>query len=537
MIPGARPVGPFAITRSMQILAAVALAGIIAMLWRFATGLGATTALNDGYPWGLWIAFDVVTGTALACGGYGIALLVYIFNKGEYHPMVRPAIVASALGYTLAALSVALDLGRPWMIWKIPLYFWHWNLDSALLEVALCITTYVFVLWIELAPAMLALLDEYRAREELGTLATDASAAFNDERLELLRAGEELDAELSGNPEPVARSAERKQIDIHELAAALRGATTEQQDAWTPLRERWLERLLGDEREDEPSSSHVAYLRRLSPLASLYTKERAVPVCLESLARLGFDLAADDHIRLDLDDRPQKSPRACVIASDPPTVVHLITRAQGGLHDYQGFLHEAGHALHYAGCDPALPYTFRRLSRDHALTEIYSFLLESVTREAGWHREHFDLDASEAEERAEATRFLDVLLFRRYAAKLDYELELWSDFGRAPHYAATYAEKLRAATGFRYRPEGFLADMDDGFYSADYLRAWIRAAQLRAHLREEIGGNWWENRLTGDLLRALIREGTRPTSEQVAERIGFAPLDTRPLLEEGVAAQ
>jgi hypothetical protein len=165
-----------------------------------------------------------------------------------------------------------------------------------------------------------------------------------------------------------------------------------------------------------------------------------------------------------------------VIASDPPNVVHLITRAQGGLHDYQGLLHEAGHALHYAGVDPALPYTFRRLSRDHALTEIYSFLLESVSREPGWHAEHFDVSGGEAEENAEATRFLDVLLFRRYAAKLDYELELWADFEHAPDYAPKYAEHLRAATGFRYRPDGYLADMDDGFYSADYLRAWIRAA-------------------------------------------------------------
>jgi hypothetical protein len=225
-----------------------------------------------------------------------------------------------------------------------------------------------------------------------------------------------------------------------------------------------------------------------------------------------------------------------VIASDPPKVVHLITRAQGGLHDYQGFLHEAGHALHYAGCDPALPYTFRRLSRDHALTEIYSFLLESVTREPGWHREHFDLDAGEAAERAEATRFLDVLLFRRYAAKLDYELEIWSDFDNAAQYAGTYADNLRAATGFRYRSDGYLADMDDGFYSADYLRAWIRAAQVRAYLRGEIGADWWRNQATGEFLRALFRKGTRPSSEQVAERLGYDPLDIRPLLEEGAPA-
>jgi hypothetical protein len=349
-----------------------------------------------------------------------------------------------------------------------------------------------------------------------------------------MRADEGLDAELSGAADPIERSADRKQIDMRALSSALRAAAAEQEPVWHALRERWTDRLLGKEREDEPSSFHVAYLRRLSPLASVYTKEKAVPVCLESLGRLGFDLAADDHIRLDLDDRPQKSPRACVIASDPPAIVHLITRAQGGLHDYQSFMHEAGHALHYAGCDPSLPYTFRRLSRDHALTEIYSFLLESVTREPGWHREHFDLDEAEAEEHADATRFLDVLLFRRYAAKLDYELEIWADFANAADYAARYAENLRAATGFRYRPDGYLADMDDGFYSADYLRAWIRGAQLRAHLREQVGPQWWETPQTGELLRGLFFEGTRPSSEDIAARLGVEPFDTRPLVQESV---
>jgi hypothetical protein len=159
-----------------------------------------------------------------------------------------------------------------------------------------------------------------------------------------------------------------------------------------------------------------------------------------------------------------------------------------------------------------------------------------VTREAGWHRDHFGLDETDAEERAEATRFLDVLLFRRYAAKLDYELELWADFAHAPDYGPRYAERLRAATGFRYRPDGYLADMDDGFYSADYLRAWIRSAQLRAYLRETIGPDWWERPATGDFLRDLFAEGTRPSSEDIAARIGFEPLDTWPLVQENVPA-
>jgi hypothetical protein len=270
----------------------------------------------------------------------------------------------------------------------------------------------------------------------------------------------------------------------------------------------------------------------MSPLASTYTKERSVPVCLETLTELGFDLASDGRIRLDLDDRPQKSPRACVIASDPPSVVHLITRAQGGLADYQAFLHEAGHALHYAGCGPSLPYAFRRLSRDHALTEIYSFLVESLTHEPGWHGRYFRLSGGDSQDRAEATRFLDAFLFRRYAAKLHYELLFWKDFANAEGHADDYQRLVSEASGFHYPRENYLADMDDGFYSADYLRAWIRAAQVRAHLRAKQGESWWESPETGVFLRGLFAEGTRPSSEEVAARIGADPLDAGPLVAE-----
>jgi hypothetical protein len=243
-------------------------------------------------------------------------------------------------------------------------------------------------------------------------------------------------------------------------------------------------------------------------------------------------MSAQPNIKLDLDDRPQKSPRACVIASDPPKVVHLITRAQGGLHDYQAFLHEAGHALHYAGCDPDLPYTFRRISRDHALTEIYSYIVEAISREPEWHELYFGLSPEQARENAEATTFLEALLYRRYEAKLRYELDFWSRFNGDGGDADVYERLLTEATGIRYRKDNFLSDMDAGFYSADYLRAWIRSAQLRAHLIREVGEDWWRNPATGDLLRELFREGTKPTSEEIAGRLGFDPFDTAPLLHE-----
>jgi hypothetical protein len=382
------------------------------------------------------------------------------------------------------------------------------------------------------ALAQLAIISDYKERDELGELYREASARFNEDRLELLRAYEELEADLSEEPDPVARNDEEKQISLRELESVLAAASAEIEGAFIAMRARWFERLLGPDRDEQPSSSHMGYVRRLSPLDATYTKERATQVCLATLSALGFDLAGDKNIRLDLDDRPQKSPRACVIASDPPKVVHLITRAQGGLHDYQAFLHEAGHALHYAGVDPNLPYTFRRISRDHALTEIYSYICEAITREPAWHAEHFGLSDEEAQTNAEATLFLEALLFRRYTAKLQFELDFWSNFGKAGLTSDDYAERLTAATGIRYPSDGHLADMDAGFYSADYLRAWIRHAQLRAYLVGEIGEDWWRSPRTGEILRDLFAEGTRPSSEEIAARLGFEPYDTAPLVAE-----
>jgi hypothetical protein len=383
------------------------------------------------------------------------------------------------------------------------------------------------------AQAKLAVLPDYAKREELGGTTRTLDTTFNESRRELLAARDELEADLAAEPDAVARNEAQKQISLRELDTVLRQASEGVGAEYEQLREYWFDRLLGPERAEVPRSAHVSWLRRLSPLEATYPKERSVEVCVETVRALGFDLEAIPNIRLDLEDRPQKNPRACVIAADPPEVVHLITRAQGGLSDYQAFLHEAGHALHYAGCDPRLPWTFRALSRDHAVTEIYSYIVEAVSREPGWHALHFGLSDAEAEENAEATRFLEALIFRRYAAKLRYELGFWDAFpaerGSSPR---DYEPLLTAATGLRYDERAYLADMDAGFYSADYLRAWIRSAQLSTYLRREVGEDWWRSAGTGEILRGLFAEGTRPSSQEVAQRLGFDPLDTAPLVAE-----
>lgn len=138
-------------TKPFQFLTALALFSVVLIIHRFVSGLGAVTNLNDGYPWGMWIVYDVVTGTAIACGGYAMAILVYIFNRGQYHPMVRSALLASLFGYTLAGLSIFIDVGRYWQLHNIfmPNYY---NPHSVMFEVASCISLYIIVMWLEFSP-------------------------------------------------------------------------------------------------------------------------------------------------------------------------------------------------------------------------------------------------------------------------------------------------------------------------------------------------------------------------------------------------
>ncbi len=130
-------------------LAVIALNGMLFLLARFIFGIGAVTNLDNQHPWGIWIGVDVAAGVALAAGGFTTAALGHIMHKDQYHAIIRPALLTAALGYTFVAVSVMIDLGRPYFIWH-PLLMW--NGSSVLFEVGICVMIYLTVLYIEFLP-------------------------------------------------------------------------------------------------------------------------------------------------------------------------------------------------------------------------------------------------------------------------------------------------------------------------------------------------------------------------------------------------
>ena len=133
-------------------LLTVAVVGLTFGVIRFITGLGATTHLSTSYPWGIWIAVDVASGVALAAGGFTTAALVNIFGRREYRVLERPALLTAWLGYAFVGVGLLFDLGRYYNIWH-PMV--HWQGNSVLFEVGMCVMFYLTVLTVEFSPVLI----------------------------------------------------------------------------------------------------------------------------------------------------------------------------------------------------------------------------------------------------------------------------------------------------------------------------------------------------------------------------------------------
>ena len=135
------------LTTGRAVLYIILVLGLISAVIRLFFGLGATTNLNDAYPWGLWISFDILSGVALAGGGFTMAAAIYIFNLKKFEPLLRPAKLSAFIGYLVFVVGLFFDLGQPWRIWH-PMVMW--NPHSVLFEVSWCVMLYTTVLGVDI---------------------------------------------------------------------------------------------------------------------------------------------------------------------------------------------------------------------------------------------------------------------------------------------------------------------------------------------------------------------------------------------------
>jgi Ni/Fe-hydrogenase subunit HybB-like protein len=167
-----KPKGPV-LTPFNLITGVIMATAAVVLAIRFMFGLGAVTNLNQDYPWGLWIGFDVITGVAFAGGAYVLTFMVYILGQHQYHPIVRVTILNGFLAYVFYAGALLLDLGRPWHVVN-PVIGNSFGVSSVLFLVAWHFMLYMTAAFIEFSPAVAEWLGWKRARRLLGALTLGA---------------------------------------------------------------------------------------------------------------------------------------------------------------------------------------------------------------------------------------------------------------------------------------------------------------------------------------------------------------------------
>jgi Ni/Fe-hydrogenase subunit HybB-like protein len=163
-----KPKAPF-LTPFNVISIPIILVGLVILAIRFTRGLGSVTNLNQEFPWGFWIGFDVVTGVALAGGAYVITFVVYVLKVERYHPIVRVTVLNGFLAYLFYAGGLFLDLGKPWHIIN-PMIGNSFGYNSVLFLVAWHFALYMTAELIEFSPAIAEWLGARRMRRFLQSI-------------------------------------------------------------------------------------------------------------------------------------------------------------------------------------------------------------------------------------------------------------------------------------------------------------------------------------------------------------------------------
>jgi hypothetical protein len=269
------------------------------------------------------------------------------------------------------------------------------------------------------------------------------------------------------------------------------------------------------------STCDMPYLLNFSHRAGSFAPENLVASVRRTLAGMGIDLASQKNVVMDMESRPGKSSRAFCAPIRVPREVALVLSPSGGASDYSTLFHEMGHTQHFAWTSENLPAEFRVLG-DRALTEGYAFLLQYLVQASpSWAGEMLGItDASYFEETALASLYY----MRRYAAKLRYENVLHEKGEADSAMPGFYRKCLEEATRLQTPPDAFLDDVDESFYSADYLRAWLFEAYLRDALLTRFGTRWWSSPKAGDFLREMWRSGGEFRAEEMAREIGARDL-------------
>jgi hypothetical protein len=318
-------------------------------------------------------------------------------------------------------------------------------------------------------------------------------------------------------------------VQLTDVAAQCERFLAGTRALWDDVFPRFVRNVLGMDAGDATRADALA-LFQAKAFDGYFPSNRMEPEIRRQVGEMGIDPVAGGRVLYDTDDRPAKRSRAFCAAVRIPAEVYLVLRPHSGQSDWNTFLHELGHSLHFAYMDASLPFEYRWLG-DNSITEGYAMLFDHLMHDAGWLKRYTPLSKAKLDEFLRANAFFELHMLRRYAAKLLYEVELHGGKMRRADLPALYVEHLTGATTFRYNGADAFVDVDPRFYAARYLQAWQLQSLLTETLVDRFNEDWWRNPSAGPWIVAeLFSHGQRELAGEQAKRVTGKTLSFDPLV-------
>ena len=311
------------------------------------------------------------------------------------------------------------------------------------------------------------------------------------------------------------------------LGGEIRGFLADSETPYFAALRRYLARI--EIEQGDASLADLWYLLRGSGWDNWFDGRRLIGVLESTLRGMGIELRDQPGATLDVEARPNKSPRAFVSVINAPRDVRLVVQPRGGWDDYGVVLHEAGHLEHFLHVDPRLSIALRELG-DASVTEGYAATFEGLLGQADWLTEQLGMPLEHAVAFADFWSLRYLVVQRLTAAHHLHELRMHRGGDDAVH-RATYSGLVGLIIGVREPEERYLL-IDDGMYAANYLRAFMVDAALTDHLTTRHGDTWWNVPAAGETLKRAWHRGQEWTAEQVVAHLGYDSLDWRPVVRQ-----
>jgi hypothetical protein len=320
-------------------------------------------------------------------------------------------------------------------------------------------------------------------------------------------------------------------ISLPALAEGCERFLRRTQSMWDDTLRAALRTSLGIKPSQAKRSDALA-LFRASEYDDAFPGNEMESVIRRQVTEMGIDPVARGRIIFDVGEREGKRSRAFCSPVRVPEEVYLVLRPHGGQGDYNTFLHELGHALHFGYASPDYAFEFRWLG-DNSVTESYAMLFDHRMQDKAWLHRYTRLGANRVGRFLRTAGLEELHFLRRYSAKLIYERALYS--GEVPwsELPDLYVSLLSDATGFEYDRADAFVDVDPRYYSARYLRAWQLQSVLNEQLTTRFDVDWFRNPVAGPwMVRELFAQGQRENAEEIAARAGASQLSFDPLVRK-----